>query len=245
VPVDDHGLVTDALPSEARLVYTTPAHQFPLGVAMSVARRRALLAWASRTGAVVIEDDYDSEFRFEGAPRDSLQGLDSEGRVAFVGSFSKTLAPSLRLGYVVAPPGLRDALLHAKHLADVHGPGLLQNALARFMAEGAYRRHLRRCANEYARRRECLMAAFAGPLSPWLALLRAEAGFHQAALLRPGLSLDAVQLAALARRADLGLYPLQAFGADRDGLLMGFGRVPVGDMETALARLAALLQAAG
>ncbi|MFX8055426.1 PLP-dependent aminotransferase family protein, partial [Acinetobacter baumannii] len=93
--------------------YTTPAHQFPFGVAMSHARRLALLAWASRSGAVVIEDDYDSEFRFEGHPRDSLQGLDGEGRVAFVGSFSKTLAPSLRLGYIVVPPrlpALREAL---------------------------------------------------------------------------------------------------------------------------------------
>ncbi|MBW8760957.1 MAG: PLP-dependent aminotransferase family protein, partial [Burkholderiales bacterium] len=150
VPVDDEGLVTDALPPEAKLIYTTPAHQFPLGVAMSAARRRALLAWAARTGAVVIEDDYDSEFRFEGQPRDSLQGLDTDGRVAFVGSFSKTLAPSLRLGYVIAPPALRKALLHAKHLADVHGPSLLQHALARFMAEGHYRKHLRRCVAEYA-----------------------------------------------------------------------------------------------
>ncbi|MFX5747313.1 PLP-dependent aminotransferase family protein, partial [Acinetobacter baumannii] len=91
-------------PPAAGLVYTTPAHQFPFGVAMSHARRLALLAWASRSGAVVIEDDYDSEVRVEGHPRDSLQGLDGEGRVAFVGSFSKTLAPSLRLGYIVVPP---------------------------------------------------------------------------------------------------------------------------------------------
>ncbi|RZL40561.1 MAG: PLP-dependent aminotransferase family protein, partial [Rubrivivax sp.] len=245
VPVDEQGLMTDALPPDAKLVYTTPAHQFPLGVAMSGARRRALLDWASRVGAVVIEDDYDSEFRFEGQPRDSLQGLDAEGRVAFVGSFSKTLTPSLRLGYVVAPPALREALLNAKHLADMHGPSLLQNALARFMAEGAYRRHLRRCQSEYALRRERLMAGFAGPLAPWLTLLPAEAGFHQAALLKPGLSVDAPQLAALARRVDVGLYPLQGFGAERDGLLMGFGRVAPGDIDDALARLAELLSATG
>jgi len=244
VPVDEQGLVTDALPAEARLVYTTPAHQFPLGVAMSAARRRALLAWASRTGAVVIEDDYDSEFRFEGQPRDSLQGLDSEGRVAFVGSFSKTLAPSLRLGYVIAPPALREALLHAKHLADVHGPSLLQNALARLMAEGSYRKHLRRCVAEYAWRRERLMAGFDTLLAPWMTLLRAEAGFHQAALLKPGLALDATQLAALARRVDVGLYPLQRFGAAQDGLLMGFGRIGADDIGTALGRLAELLEAA-
>ncbi len=241
VPVDEQGLVTDALPPEAKLVYTTPAHQFPLGVAMSAARRRALLAWAARTGAVVIEDDYDSEFRFEGQPRDSLQGLDTDGRVAFVGSFSKTLAPSLRLGYVIAPPALREALLHAKHLADVHGPSLLQNVLARFMAEGNYRKHLRRCVAEYALRRERLMAGFAGPLSPWLKLLPAEAGFHQAALFKPGLAIAAPQLAALARRVDVGLYPLQAFATGRDGLLMGFGRVAPDGIDEALGRVAELL----
>jgi GntR family transcriptional regulator/MocR family aminotransferase len=244
VPVDEQGLVAAALPAGGRLVYTTPAHQFPLGVAMSAARRRELLAWASREGAVVIEDDYDSEFRFEGQPRDSLQGLDGEGRVAFVGSFSKTLAPSLRLGYVVAPPALRDALLHAKHLADVHGPSLLQHALARFMAEGAYRRHLRRCVAEYGRRRERLMAGFAGPLSAWFTLLPAEAGFHQAALLKPGLALDALRLAALARRVDVGLYPLQTFAAGRDGLLMGLGRVAPEGIDEAVARMAELLKAA-
>ncbi len=241
VPVDDDGLVTDALPAGARLVYTTPAHQFPLGVAMSAARRRALLAWASREGAVVIEDDYDSEFRFEGQPRDSLQGLDGEGRVAFVGSFSKTLAPSLRLGYVIAPPALREALLNARHLTDVHGPLLLQSALARFMQEGAYRRHLRRCVAEYARRRERLRAGFAGPLSPWLTLLPAEAGFHQAALFKPGLAMDAPQLAALARRVDVGLYPLQVFAPEHNGLLMGFGRVTPDGIDAAIARMADLL----
>jgi len=241
VPVDDQGLITDELPPDARLVYTTPAHQFPLGVSMSAVRRRALLAWAARTGAVVIEDDYDSEFRFEGQPRDSLQGLDSDGRVAFVGSFSKTLAPSLRLGYVIAPPALRDALLHAKHLADVHGPSLLQNALARFMAEGAYRKHLRRCVAEYGQRRERLMQGFGSLLAPWLTLLPAEAGFHQAAVFRPGLAIDAPQLAALARRVDIGLYPLQSFGASQDGLLMGFGRTAPDDIAAALARIAELL----
>jgi len=241
VPVDEQGLVTDALPPDARLVYTTPAHQFPLGVAMSAVRRRALLDWAARTGAVVIEDDYDSEFRFEGQPRDSLQGLDTDGRVAFVGSFSKTLAPSLRLGYVIAPLALRDALLHAKHLADVHGPSLLQHALARFMAEGAYRKHLRRCVAEYGLRPERLTAGFAGALAPWLTLLPAEAGFHQAALFKAGSDIDATRLAALARRVDVGLYPLQGFGADRDGLLMGFGRIPPDGIAAALTRIAELL----
>lgn len=244
VPVDAEGLVTAALPAGARLIHVTPAHQFPLGMPMTAARRRELLAWAAREGTVVIEDDYDSEFRFEGPPRDSLQGLDTEGRVAFVGSFSKTLAPSLRLGYVIAPPALRDALLHAKHLADVHGPSLLQNALARFMAEGAYRRHLRRCLGEYARRREALRHGVEQHLSHWLRLVPAEAGFHQAALQQGDTALDTPRLAALARRLDVGLYPLQAFGDAPPGLLMGFGRIAADDIEPALARVADLIASA-
>ncbi|PZP28206.1 MAG: DNA-binding protein [Roseateles depolymerans] len=243
VPVDAQGLCVEQLPPGARLAYVTPAHQFPLGMPMSVARRHALLAWAAREGAVLVEDDYDSEFRFAGTPRDSLQGLDREGRVAFVGSFSKTLAPSLRLGYVIAPPALRDALLTAKHLADVHGPRLQQAALARFMAEGAYRRHLRRCQAAYGERREALQRGVQARLQRWLQLVPADAGFHQAALLQ-GTPLDAPRLAALARRLDVGLYPLQALGADVDGLLMGLGRIPADGVDTALARIAELLASA-
>lgn len=243
VPVDDQGLDVAQLPAGARLVYTTPAHQFPLGMAMSMARRRALLAWAAREGALLIEDDYDSEFRFEGSPRDSLQGLDWEGHVVFVGSFSKTLAPSLRLGYLIVPsarPELREALLHLKHLADMHGPGLQQAALARFMAEGGYRRHLRRSQAEYGERREQLLQGLR-PLARWLTPVRAEAGFHLAARLHHP-TLDAPQLAALARRLDLGLYPLQAFGeAGGDGLVLGLGRIDGPGLRTALARLGELL----
>lgn len=229
-------------------IVVTPHHHYPLGNRWDAAARARLIAWARQHRTVVIEDDYDSEFRFEGHPRDSLQGLDGEGRVAFVGSFSKTLAPSLRLGYIVVPPrlpALREALLNAKHLADAHGPSLLQHALARWMAEGGYRRHLRRCMAEYARRRERLRAGFDTALAPWLRLLPAEAGFHQAALLRPGLALDAPRLAALARRVDVGLYPLQRFGNAPDGLLMGFGRVAPDDIDTAVGRIGEILDAAG
>ena len=139
---------------------------------------------------------------------------------------------------------MRQALLNAKHLTDVHGPSLLQTALARFMAEGAYRKHLRRCVAEYGRRRQRLMQGFADRLAPWLTLLPAEAGFHQAALFKPGLAIDAQQFAALARRVDVALYPLQAFAPGRDGLLMGLGRISPDDIDTALARMAELLRAA-
>lgn len=160
-----------------------------------------------------------------------------------MGSFSKTLSPALRLGYVIAPRALRDALLHAKHLADVHGPRPPQVALARFMAEGAYRRYLRRCQTAYGERREALQRSLPVRLQAWMRLIPAEAGFHQAALLQAA-PLDAPRLAALARRVGVGLYPLQALGAPTDGLLMGLGRIAAQDVDPALARVAELLASA-
>ena len=159
VPVDAEGLVVDAIPADARLVYVTPSHQFPLGMPMSGARRRALLARAHAIGAIVVEDDYDSEFRYEGRPTDSLQGMDDTGNVALVGSFSKTVSPSLRLGYVIAPPAVAQAVANIKHLVDWHTPTQTQVALARFMADGDLQRHIRRCHAAYAERRERLRAA--------------------------------------------------------------------------------------
>jgi GntR family transcriptional regulator/MocR family aminotransferase len=120
VPVDDQGLVVEALPGDARLVYCSPSHQFPLGMAMSLGRRMALLAWAARQGAAIVEDDYDSEFRFTGHPIEPLHSLDRDGRVIYVGFFSKSLLPTLRLGFLVAPPSLRRALRAAKFLSDWH-----------------------------------------------------------------------------------------------------------------------------
>jgi GntR family transcriptional regulator / MocR family aminotransferase len=240
-PVDDEGLQVEQLPGDARLAYTTPAHQFPLGMAMSTARRLALLAWADRQGAVVIEDDYDSEFRFEGRPQDSLQGLDRTGRIAFVGSFSKTLSPALRIGYLIAPPALREALLTLKHVSDWHGPTLLHGALAGFMHDGSYRRHLRRSQSVYGERRQRLLAGLAGPLAPWLEGVPTEAGFHLAARLRPDCKVDSARLASFARRVEVGLYPLASFGPAPEGLLMGFGRISASDMDTAVQRLAELL----
>jgi GntR family transcriptional regulator / MocR family aminotransferase len=123
VPVDDQGMVVDAIPPDTRLVYATPSHQFPLGMSMSLPRRLALLAWAERHQAAILEDDYDSEFRFGGRPIEPLQTLDRVGRVVYVGSFSKTLLATLRLGFLVVPPSLRPAVRSAKGLTDWHAPG--------------------------------------------------------------------------------------------------------------------------
>ena len=246
VPVDAEGMVVDAIPAEARLIYTTPSHQFPLGMPMSEARRAALLARAGQIGAIVVEDDYDSEFRYEGRPTDSLQGRDDTGNVAFVGSFSKTVSPSLRLGYVIAPPAVAQALANVKHLVDWHTPTQSQVALARFMADGDLQRHIRRCHAAYAQRRERLRARFADDLAPWFELVPATAGFHVAALARR--PLDLPTLLNLARRVDVGLYPLAGFfhaQPPRDGLMLGFGLIAAEDIDPALDRVRDVLQQMG
>jgi GntR family transcriptional regulator/MocR family aminotransferase len=243
VPVDGEGLVVEAIPADTRLIYTTPSHQFPLGMPMSVARRRALLARASEIGAIVVEDDYDSEFRYEGRPTDSLQGMDDTGNVALVGSFSKTVSPSLRLGYVIAPPAVAQAVANVKHLVDWHTPTQTQLALAKFMADGDLQRHIRRCHAAYAQRRERLRARFADDLAPWFEPVPTVAGFHMTVLARR--PLDMATLLNLARRVDVGLYPLAGFhhfGPPRDGLMMGFGVIAASDIDPALDRVRDVLQ---
>jgi GntR family transcriptional regulator/MocR family aminotransferase len=243
VPVDAEGLVVEAIPADARLVYVTPSHQFPLGMPMSVARRRALLARAQEIGAIVVEDDYDSEFRYEGRPTDSLQGMDDTGNVALVGSFSKTVSPSLRLGYVVAPPAVAQAVANIKHLVDWHTPTQAQVALAKFMTDGDLQRHIRRCHAVYAQRRDRLRSRFADDLAPWFEPVPTTAGFHLSVLARR--PLDMPTLLNLARRVDVGLYPLAPFHhftPPRDGLLMGFGVIAAEDIDPALDRVRAVLE---
>jgi GntR family transcriptional regulator/MocR family aminotransferase len=243
VPVDAEGIVVDAIPAEARLVYVTPSHQFPLGMPMSEARRAALLSRAGEIGAIVVEDDYDSEFRYEGRPTDSLQGRDDNGNVAFVGTFSKTVSPALRLGYLVAPPAVAQAVANVKHLVDWHTPTQAQTALARFIDDGDLQRHIRRCHTAYAERRERLRARFADDLAPWFELVPATAGFHMAALARR--PLDMPTLLNLARRVDVGLYPLGGFfhaHPVRDGLMLGFGVIAARDIDPALDRVRDVLQ---
>ena len=246
VPVDEEGLVADAIPDDARLIYTTPAHQFPLGMPMSAARRAALLEKATAIGAIVIEDDYDSAFRYEGRPNDSLQSMDSDGIVCYVGSFSKVMLPELRMGYIIAAPAVKNAVQIARHLTDWHSSLPIQLALARFIDEGNLQKHIRRCHAVYASRREKLMAMFAGPLAPWFELVPAQAGFHVAALAKDGVDVDL--LIRLARRADVGLHPLAAFYHDRPGragLLLGYGAIDTLDIEPALLRVRDILQQMG
>jgi GntR family transcriptional regulator/MocR family aminotransferase len=179
VPVDGAGIRVDALPAAStRLVYVTPSHQYPTGSVLSIERRHALLEWAARTGAIVLEDDYDSEFRYEGRPVPALQGLDHAGRVAYIGSFSKVLSPDLRLGYVVAPPPLARGLASAKRLADRQSPLFLQRAVAAYMEEGHFSRHIWRMRRAYGRRREAILAHLEDGLPEPFAVRSGPAGIQ-------------------------------------------------------------------
>ncbi|AIF47971.1 PLP-dependent aminotransferase family protein [Dyella japonica] len=242
VRVDGEGLCVDELPDDARLVYVTPSHQFPLGMPMSLERRVALLEWASRRGALIVEDDYDGEFRFEGRPVESLKSLDRSGVVAYVGTFSKTIFPELRTGYVVPPPSLAAAFLKARQLSDWHGSSLIQMALGRYMLDGEFGRHVRRMQKHYAQRREALLQHLGGPLSRWMEPIAPVAGIHMAAVLRKGVDEDV--LIAKARAASIALYGISGFHAgrrQRQGLLFGYGDTPVDDIHASMERLAALL----
>ncbi|GAA3958773.1 PLP-dependent aminotransferase family protein [Actinoplanes auranticolor] len=241
VPVDDEGLVVDALPPRARIVYTTPSHQFPLGVPMSHARRRELLSWAQRHGSAVVEDDYDSEFRFGKRPLEPLQSLDRDGHVVYVGSFSKTMLPALRLGFLVAPVTLLPALRLARQVADRHGDTSAEAALAAFIEEGLFGRHLRNASKVYGARRALLLSALDGDLGRWLAPVASAAGLHLTAHLRPDAGVDAATVVTRAERRGVGVQSLADFCAVppvRDGLVIGYGSIPTDHLPEALRRLA-------
>ncbi|MGO4502842.1 MULTISPECIES: MocR-like pyridoxine biosynthesis transcription factor PdxR [unclassified Dyella] len=245
VRVDAEGLCVDELPDDARLVYVTPSHQFPLGMPMSLDRRVALLEWASRRGALIVEDDYDGEFRFEGRPLESLKGLDRSGVVAYVGTFSKTIFPELRTGYVVPPPSLAADFLKARQINDWHGCSLTQAALGRYMLDGEFGRHVRRVQKHYAERRAALLEHLRGPLSAWLEPIVPAAGIHLVARLRQGVSEEAV--ISRARTASIALYGISRFHAGRraqQGLQFGYGDTPVQDIHASMQQLAALLASA-
>src|SRR5690606_12910313 len=152
-------LVVEALPAQARLVYVTPSHQFPTGVSMSLPRRLALLDWAARRGAVIVEDDYDSEYRYHGPPLPAMQGLMTNAPVIYCGSFSKVMFPALRIGYAIVPAELVTPFRRLKWLTDRQNPGLEQAALADFIADGHLERHIRRMRRLYGQRRAVLVAA--------------------------------------------------------------------------------------
>ena len=241
VPVDGEGLQVAALPKTASLVYVTPSHQFPLGMPMSLQRRTAVLSWAERSNAVVIEDDYDSEFRFAGRPLDSLQSLDRHGRVVYVGSFSKVMLPALRLGFLVAPASLQPTLRAAKQLADWHGELPTQAALARFIDEGLLARHIRKVTREYAIRRERIAAVLQRRFRAWLELVSSVAGLHLAAGVASERSVDMNRVVRRAHTSGVAVYDLRRFyhdGPGNAGLVIGYGAIPTARIDEGLKRLA-------
>ncbi|GAA3828319.1 PLP-dependent aminotransferase family protein [Sphaerisporangium flaviroseum] len=233
VPVDGEGLEVSALPSDARLVYVTPSHQFPLGTPMSLSRRAALLDWAARRGAVVVEDDYDSEFRFSDRPLEPLQSLDRDGRVVYVGTFSKTLLPILRLGFLVAPASLLPALRAAKQLTDWHGDRTGQAALARLIDSGEFARHVRKATKVYAARHAMILSTLEADFADWLAPVPSVAGLHVCALVRPGASVDVGRWVDRALVAGVAVEDLARYGGP-DGLVLGYGAIRTADIADGL-----------
>ena len=242
VPVDDQGLVVDQLPASARIVYVTPSHQYPLGMTMSMPRRRALLRWAERHDAAVIEDDYDTEFRYVDRPLEPLQALDANGRVVYVGSFSKTFSPSVRLGFTVVPPLLAEPIAALRQLIDWHPPTVLQTALAGFINDGLLDKHIRRSRRSYAERHHILAEALAGPLAGHLAAHAPNAGLHITAELRGGLrEAEVLRAAGRAGLATGGLSDCFHTAPAQPGLLLGFGAVSTTALPAALDLLGRVL----
>jgi GntR family transcriptional regulator/MocR family aminotransferase len=219
VPVDQEGLVVTALPEQTRLVYATPSHQFPLGRAMSLGRRRELLSWAAGRPAAIVEDDYDSEFRFSARPLEPLVSLDTSGRVLYVGTFSKSMVPAIRTGFVLVPPGLRDAVVAARQVSDGYGQTAVQAALARFIDEGQLARHVRKAGKEYAARRDRIIG-FLSEISE-ISVIPSAAGLHVTALARA----DPAPVVSEAARAGLALENLRDYSTTQAGFVFGFGAV--------------------
>ncbi len=230
--------------NHARAVYITPSHQYPLGMAMSAARRMLLLNWAVRTGAWIIEDDYDSEYRFGSRPIASLQGLDTDGRVIYVGTFSKALFPALRLGYVVVPKDLVPAFSAARDAADVFSATLYQAVLTDFIREGHFARHIRRMRMLYMERRRSLVNAIQIQMGDTTEVIGVEAGIHLVALLPPGT--DDVAVSKKAAQLGISAMPLSVCYLKppaRGGLILGYGGANAHQIHDGIGKLRMSLQA--
>lgn len=242
VEVDAEGLVVDRLPAGLGVICVCPSHQFPLGVTMSKRRRAALVEFARRNGAVIVEDDYDGEFRLGDNPLQSLRASDAADVVFYVGTFSKCMLPSLRLGFIVVPEWARRTLVAAKNCLDWHCSTPLQTGVCAFIAEGHLARHVRRMRQIYSKRRQLLYALLRRDLSDWLEPIPSLYGMHVAAWARDGVDLDAV-VHALAGRA-VKIHTLERYYFElspRSGLVFGYGAVDLPEIARGLAALQAVL----
>jgi GntR family transcriptional regulator/MocR family aminotransferase len=240
VPVDSEGLSVAAgvkRARNARAALVTPSHQYPLGVTMSASRRLQLLDWAKSHGSWIIEDDYDSEYRYEGNPVTSLQGLDRTSRVIYIGTFSKVLFPSLRLGYVVVPADLIERFLAARFIMEISPATFHQTVLADFIREGHFSRHIRRMRLIYGERRSALIESLRSNLGEAAEVAGAEAGMHLSAIVK---GISDREVAQRAASQGLSLTPLSPFYASeppQQGFILGFSNTSVEEIPAAVRRL--------
>jgi GntR family transcriptional regulator / MocR family aminotransferase len=248
VAIDAFGLNVAALPPRARrarLVYVTPSHQFPTGAVMPLDRRLRLLEWAREARAYVLEDDYDSEYRYDVRPVEAVQGLDRDGRVVYISTFSKVLFPSLRLGYLVLPRPLLKAFVAAKHITDRHTTTLLQATLSDFIREGHFARHLQRSRGRNARRRRALLEAIEQHLGDRVEVGGAAAGVHVLLWLRGIHVSDLPLLVSRAESAGVGIYPVTPYylqPIDQAGLLLGYASMTESEIRAGIKRLAGIIR---
>jgi GntR family transcriptional regulator / MocR family aminotransferase len=242
VPVDSDGIVVDRMPRRARLALVTPSHQFPTGAVLPLQRRLALLEWARRANALIVEDDYDGEFRYEGEPLEPLQSLDRDGRVLYVGTFSRTIFPALRIGYVVAPQPLVSAFIAAKWLADRHTAVLEQETLADFISSGMYERHLRRTRRANAVRRDALLSAIERHLGNRVTVTGSRSGTH--IVLWPKARVSEEAAIARAAAAGVGIYGIAGYylrQPSAPGFVMGYANLTVAQICEGTRRLGDVL----
>jgi GntR family transcriptional regulator / MocR family aminotransferase len=248
VPVDAEGLDVEAgiaRAPRARAVFVTPSHQFPMGFTMSAGRRLRLLDWARHAGAWILEDDYNSEYRYESPPIAALQGLDRDARVIYAGTFSKVLSPALRLGYLVLPGDLIDRFAAVRYAMDISPPCFLQPVVADFLAEGHFGRHLRRTRKLYRERREALVEALRSELGKEVEIVGEQAGLHLVVLLPEGTDDRAISDHAAAEGLHvLALSACHLGPCPRPGLVLGYGGVGAGAMPGAVGRLRRVLEGA-
>ncbi|HXP67180.1 MAG TPA: PLP-dependent aminotransferase family protein [Steroidobacteraceae bacterium] len=235
---DEQGLVVEELPQRStRLIFVTPSHQFPSGVAMTLSRRLELLKWAAKSGSWIFEDDYDTEFHAGDRPLPALRSLDLADRVLYVGSFSKTLFPSLRLGYIVCPAALRDALYKAKLLEDLGSPSVEQAALATFIQSRQYEKHLRKSVKELMNRRKAVVDALQRLAGEHIEIGPHRAGMHFAIWFKQ-MSFDRLDaFITRAKSLGLGLHPIHPYyrvRPPRPGLLIGYAGLTVNQLKTAV-----------
>ena len=246
--LDQEGMSIEAISRrglDARAVYVTPSHQYPMGMTMGATRRMLLLAWAARVGAWIIEDDYDSEYRFGSRPIASLQGMDTDGRVIYIGTFSKVMFPALRLGYVVVPADLVSAFSAARDSADVFSSTLYQAVMTEFIREGHFARHIRRMRMLYMERRRALVDAIQSEMGDTLQVIGAEAGMHLVALLPRGA--DDVAVSRKAAQRGVSVIPLSSCYAKppaRGGLILGYGGADLHQIQDGVAKLKLSVQSA-